>query len=158
MTVTANRLTQAGYIAHYRAEIKSVGFGHTSLYIHEDDRKLILAHAELMRNERMISMVLQGDENMIDLAVKRNRSKKRSKEEVGALRTLIEGNEGTKEQATGMLKAYTNYLKKASGYEHDLQVEPENDVKFALSILYNNLSGACYKYAEALATYNKPVM
>lgn len=144
----------AVYMRERRAIWAEHGFRYMTAIVHEDDRDQIMAHAGVVRWERLINALVKEDNAIIDLVCQLNRPKNLQYPDIAALELLVDDlsiDEDASQEIAATLKGIKKHTKQAAHYTQTAEWEPTNDHAHALSIAHAHMFTALLAYAQALA-------
>lgn len=156
-TSTEVNARAANYMREHRRAWKEAGFPQVSMMVHEEDKDMLLSFSAMLKYERLLKKVEAGDSQAIELAVGRKVNKMPGFEDVLDVEAKIEKaeNEVNKTQASLLLKAAGNYLKKYRAHKVLADDDDMDDVARAKSVVYGNLVNVTVQYASALINSHK---
>ena len=142
-TKTQSAAASASYMREHRIAWREAGFASVTSMAHEKDTLRIRAHVNIIKFERLLSLIEDGDTTAISLTFSRNTPKMPPFDVMKDLeaRVNIQANAG---------KAGAKYSKKAVAGRIALEDDFNNDALRARNVVYGNLAVATYKLAEAL--------
>lgn len=156
-----DKMISSDYVRRNRKLWSAAGFNQLTTGVHNDDRELILAYAELVKNERMLALVDEADSTaIIRFVATRNMSRRAKLEEMeeidAALEKLDKTNQMLARRARSALhssKVHRNKAKKAGVL---MQAEPANQEHEARLVAHNNIAASYVRYAKALVEHKYP--
>lgn len=149
-TDTERKASAAEYMREHRAAWAAVGFKPSQVMLHKADRKKVTAYAELVKYERLLTLVKGNDEEAIDLAATRNTPKLPPYDVVEDFRERLANvdNDGAR-SASQMFGAVRQYSKLHREHRAASNADEFDDQKAALAVVYGNLASAAFKVAKA---------
>lgn len=156
-TETQKRAYAAAYMKEHRAAWRSSGFTPVSSMVHREDKAKLAAYSEMIKFEKLLSLVNADKAEAVDLAATRNTPKLPTYDMVQEIEGMIE-RPGTAPRAAEQIKALLSGLgahsKKHRKYRLLADDDPLDDESKAKAVIYGNLAKATYKLAYALAKYS----
>lgn len=156
-----DKLISSDYVRRNRKLWSAAGFNQMTTGVHVDDRELILAYAELVKNERMLSLVDEADSAaIVRFVATRNMSRRAKLEEMeeidAALENLDKKNQMLARRVRSALHSSKVHRKKAKRAGMLMQAEPANQEHEARLVAHNNIAAAYVRYAKALVEHKYP--
>jgi hypothetical protein len=149
-TDTERRASAAGYMREHRAAWRSAGFKPSQMMLHEADRKKVTAYMELVKYERLLTLVKGKDEEAVDLAATRNTPKLPPYDIVEDFRAKLENvDNDAARSANQLFGAVRHYSKLYREHKAASNLDEFDDEKAALAVVYGNLASAAFKLAKA---------
>tara|TARA_R110000764_G_C11000878_1_gene382188 strand:- start:1407 stop:1919 length:513 start_codon:yes stop_codon:yes gene_type:complete len=153
-TKTQSAAASASYMREHRIAWREAGFASVTSMAHEKDTLRIRAHVNIIKFERLLSLIEDGDTTAISLTFSRNTPKMPPFDVMKDLeaRVNIQANAGKAGamEANKLIPAIAKYSKKAVAGRIALEDDFNNDALRARNVVYGNLAVATYKLAEAL--------
>lgn len=158
MTDQLARANASHYARVNRKEWLEHGFGMSTLRMHADDRKLVLAYVDVVRQERLLSLIGQQDANIVEFAANRSVRRQPTQLSIDEIKEKAEDHptKSIRAQIHSLLHSAKACQKEAEKANRQVLANPTQLKHEALYVTYNNLARAKVKYAEALLEYNSP--
>jgi hypothetical protein len=143
----------AQYMREFRAAWKASGFEQVTVMLHTEDRDEVVAMIEVMRHEKIIEMLKQGDRDLASFVSTRNATKLPDMLYVDNLRETLGETTLSKERkrlAKDLLGAFATANKRRVAYGEMVKDSPFDDMLRALLVSYSNLTTWLAHYADAV--------
>lgn len=158
MTDQLQRASASHYARVNRKEWLEHGFGMSTLRMHKDDRKLVLAYVDVVRQERLLYLLEQQATGITEFAANRSVRRQATQLAIDEIKEQAEEitSKAIKAQIHSLLYSARACQKEAEKANRQVIANPTQLKHEAFYVTYNNLAMAKFKYAEALLTYKSP--
>jgi hypothetical protein len=150
------------YVMRNRRLWAAAGFKSLTTTAHEQDKKLVLSYADMLRAERLAEAVENSDSGhpIVKFVATRNIPRQAGAEDLLELDSVVskldKENPQLSRRVRSALHSARMSLKKARKFGLLMQAEPSVMQHEAKVVAYHKLASAYVKYASALVEHNYP--